>query len=364
MADDGDIISSKRIKTRDENEVELRRRNAELEARLRGLQAENERLRAENALLRRDQIHDVLPMVVPDKTVDIPRLDAGLVAHIASFVGTSNELRNLALTCKAIGWQRPGSSAGWSLVEGVARQVVCSGKYDIEGTRITLPEYVGGKTTWLSILHESEHPLKFDLLLGRHITYLDGRKSAVQIGHFSGRTNGLAIASGYVMKSGTHYAEFQFPANHYLQDDSPIFEYPYVGIVRPMQALDRFAEEEIVHFLREEYRDHFLAQRTDEWGSGNVHACFLSPNSGHASWTGWEDNDSLHIEDWEGSEPCELVDTVGMLLDLDEGTLAVYKNNRRLGVMIHGLSGTFCWQATLVENTALTIKKGKHPTIT
>ena len=38
--------------------------------------------------------------------------------------------------------------------------------------------------------------------------------------------------------------------------------------------------------------------------------------------------------------PCLLV---GLLLDLDEGTLSVYKNGRRLGTMKDGLSGEYCW---------------------
>jgi hypothetical protein len=33
----------------------------------------------------------------------------------------------------------------------------------------------------------------------------------------------------------------------------------------------------------------------------------------------------------------------GLLLDLDKGTLSVYKNGRLLGVMKHGLDGEYCW---------------------
>ncbi|EJK52436.1 hypothetical protein THAOC_28284 [Thalassiosira oceanica] len=40
----------------------------------------------------------------------------------------------------------------------------------------------------------------------------------------------------------------------------------------------------------------------------------------------------------------------GLLLDLDEGTLAVYKNGKRLGVMQKGLSGEYCWMIQ-VDNT-------------
>eukprot|EP01046_Picozoa_sp_COSAG06_P012757 COSAG06_NODE_759_length_12508_cov_9.809171_2_plen_55_part_00 len=38
-----------------------------------------------------------------------------------------------------------------------------------------------------------------------------------------------------------------------------------------------------------------------------------------------------------------------MLLDLDQGTMTVYKNNERLGVMATGLSGEYSWAVTLWE---------------
>ena len=351
MADGGG--SPKRIKTNDEND-KVRRRNG-----LVAPEAENERLRAENALLRREtRIGDVLPAVVPTPTVDISRLDASLAIHIASFVGTSLELLNLALTCKAFGWQRPGSGSGaWSFVEEVARQVVCSGKNDIEGVRITLPEYVRGKTTWLSILYDSEHPLKLDTLIGRHIGHLDGRKSSVQLSSVHNKI-GSAIASGYVMESGSHYAEFQT-----MEDDD--YHNLYFGIVRPMLTLDlgSFSEENRAHMFNDDYRGHFLAQRTDEWGSGGIHACDYCTSDGLVSWTDW-DSDAVQDQDWEGSGICEPGETVGMLLNLDEGTLAVYINNRRLGVLKHGLSGVFCWCTTLMGNSVVTIKKSEPPTVT
>jgi hypothetical protein len=36
-------------------------------------------------------------------------------------------------------------------------------------------------------------------------------------------------------------------------------------------------------------------------------------------------------------------DRIGMLLDLDEGSMNVYQYDRRLGVMKTGLSGEYCW---------------------
>ena len=135
----------------------------------------------------------------------LTRLDSDLITQVASFVGTSHQLLDLALTCKSFGSRQPGSGLGWSLAEEVARQVVCSGQNDIEGARITLSPYVRGTTTWLSILHETENRLKFDTILGRSIQHADeGRTSVRGCGGFTG----TAIANNYVMESGLHYAEF------------------------------------------------------------------------------------------------------------------------------------------------------------
>ena len=53
--------------------------------------------------------------------------------------------------------------------------------------------------------------------------------------------------------------------------------------------------------------------------------------------------------------------TIGMLLDLDEGTLSVYNNGRKLGVMKRGLAGHYCWALSLQPGSQVTIKRGKVP---
>ena len=75
-------------------------------------------------------------------------------------------------------------------------------------------------------------------------------------------------------------------------------------------------------------------------------------------WNDWERAD-LGWGHWEGMEYCDDGDTVGMLLNLDEGTLAVYKNNRRLGVMKDGLSGPYCWYADVSNGDTVSISKAR-----
>ena len=54
--------------------------------------------------------------------------------------------------------------------------------------------------------------------------------------------------------------------------------------------------------------------------------------------------------------------TIGLLLDLDEGTLSIFKNGRRLGVMKDGLDGEYCWFATVDMACMINMHKGEVPT--
>ena len=244
--------------------------------------------------------------------------------------------------------------AGLVVGRGVARQAVCSGQNNLEGVRIALPQYVGGTTTWLSILHKSEHPvLKFDTLLGGCIEHPSDGRTSVVFGTYNNECFGTAVASNYVMESGVRYAEF------FIIDGLPC-----MGIARPMPNLDtaRFANETRFGFFCNYLYGDFLTERTDEWGDGNVCVCKYSSDKGSMKWTNWdgEGDDGILIAeglDWEGMDDSESDDTIGMLLNLDEGTLKVYKNGRRLGVMKDGLSGPYCWYATMQELSEVSIKR-------
>ena len=63
------------------------------------------------------------------------------------------------------------------------------------------------------------------------------------------------------------------------------------------------------------------------------------------TWTGYPG-----FGEWEGSQgPEEEGDRIGLLLDLDQGTMTVYSymNDERLGVMATGLGGGYSWAVGL-----------------
>ena len=308
------------------------------------LRSENARLRHQLELLQGNR-HETIP-VSTLTVVDLSRVDTSIITQVASFLGTPLELLNLALTCKSFGWQQSETGSDWSLADEVARLTVCSGQNDIEGVRITLPpQYVRGTTTWLSVLHESAHPLKFDTLLGSGIEHQNERSTSIRL---TTSVTSTAIASSYVMESGIHYAVFHTSKSN------------FIGVVRPVPNLDpgRFVNPNF-HFFVTELFAYFLAARTDKWGSGNVHVCEYECEYGSMTWTNWDSNTSV---DWEGMEDCNTGDTIGMLLNLEEGTLTIYKNNRRLGVMKDGLSGSYCWYVSVgKKGSTIAIKRGKPP---
>ncbi|EJK54746.1 hypothetical protein THAOC_25601 [Thalassiosira oceanica] len=63
-----------------------------------------------------------------------------------------------------------------------------------------------------------------------------------------------------------------------------------------------------------------------------------------------------------GEEGIGLVDedctTLGMLLDLDDGTLSVYQNGRRLGALKDELAGEYCWTAGFCGEGDVSIRRG------
>jgi hypothetical protein len=63
---------------------------------------------------------------------------------------------------------------------------------------------------------------------------------------------------------------------------------------------------------------------------------------------------------WDGQEARKDGQVVGLRLDLMAGTLEVFLDGRRLGVMARGLVGPLCWHVELRFGVAICIK-GKPP---
>ena len=104
-----------------------------------------------------------------------------------------------------------------------------------------------------------------------------------------------------------------------------------------------------------------FTQRKGSPPYSTVNCCMYSAN-GHCYSHSWRGRYGENIKTWNGMEGFSGSCTIGMLLDLDVGTLSVYKNGRKLGVMKRRLVGQYCWVVSMYERgSQVTIKRGTVP---
>ena len=213
--------------------------------------------------------------------------------------------------------------------------------------------------TWTELLVQLERlrrPLEFDALNVDAWSRAGGRSAF----RFEATRHGFA-KSPHVMRAGRHFGVFSIRYDRGMAQDGEPEDVEF-GIIRPVpdrlwrggpscggnrqRPFDPFQ-------CSRERREELLSSRTAGWGASDVHCCTYHTSSGFcysATWSSTVADGSSH-HNWQGREALEgQVKVAGLLLDLDEGTLVVYKNRRRLGVMQRGLSGEYCWMIQ-VDNT-------------
>ena len=127
------------------------------------------------------------------------------------------------------------------------------------------------------------------------------------------------MCAGHVMKFGQHYCEWTI-----VKQGSK--ESPFLGIVRP--TFDPTRGEAGIHT---QSQDH----------------CFYASGTGNIWPLGVWPVPKLDVYSASDAKAAS-GDRVGLLLDLDQGSLAVFKNGQRVGdIVTHGLVGPFCWCADL-----------------
>ena len=123
------------------------------------------------------------------------------------------------------------------------------------------------------------------------------------------------------------------------------------GVVNPVAVSSNYKSA-----VAEKWR----SQRTATWGDSNIHCCAYYCGNGRCFWTDWN-NDEGTYSGWQGREGLTGSGTIGLLLDLNEGTLSVFKNGRRLGVMKEGLGGEYVWFVSVFGACTISMSKGEAP---
>ena len=271
-----------------------------------------------------------------------------VVSHLGSFLA-ARDLCQVRATCKVLGSADDGAAFdGLSLAEEAARRLY-EGVSDEE--KAVLPRYAD--ESWIELYHHLlmlRARLTFDRLVGNFVEYRGGGKASVQA-KLTRDDCSQAICGNHIMRAGKHWATFTSSSTF---DSSQT-----VGVVRPLPGWENRG---LVRFspVYDEFYQDLLQGRTDRW-EGDVHYCWLNIKYGSCVWSDWTGENKT--SDWEGRDDYDTdCTTLGMMLDLDEGTLSLYQNGRRLGTLKSGLRGEYCWTAGLGHKGDLSIRRGFEAT--
>ena len=189
----------------------------------------------------------------------------------------------------------------WSIIQEAARQWIAT---CTDQERGWVPRR--GRENWLGLIWEVESLRRRGAVFGRShedITLSEG--GLVATSNTNDETFWTA-ASKAVMRAGRHYAQFTMVRGTIV----------YFGVIRPGWDVEGGDDAYMVH--------------------GH---CFYHTSGGSCcpGYHGW---DGMQATREQG-------DRIGLLLDLDQGSMTVYKNDERLGVMATGLSGEYSWAVSL-----------------
>ena len=181
-----------------------------------------------------------------------------------------------------------------------------------------------GRASWLGLMHEVA-VLRAGWMFSRAHPDLTPSENDTVVTRTNSNGGASIATCGAVTRAGCHYAEFTALSRASLQ---------LFGVVRPDWGAT----------LSDGGVD-----RPEPWGSpdatGAPGHCFFRTDGGYR-FPGW--NGSRTHGDWQGKRSVDkLWDCIGMLLDLDAGTMALWLNGERLGVMVTDLSGEYRWTIDL-----------------
>ena len=263
--------------------------------------------------------------------------------HIASFVG-AKDIACLGRTCGHFGRSYVRSDCQiTSLADDLAGQVVDGSATDYEKSVLA----VGKNIKMLRELELMRLPLYFKQLIGDSdaIKYSQPLQNMSTISVSYSDDDNVTAISNHVMRTGKHYVTFYVCG----ETDLDLLDF---GVVRPIKAWDKKglrSFDPICYFHRHhKHRKSLLAEETEEWGD-DLHCCSYQSQQGRCFYSSWSDEDQGEDNDWDGDEweGMEAFNggdfTVGLLLDLNSGTLSVFIDGRMLGVMKEGLTGAYCW---------------------
>ena len=339
-----DALQSDNVSLRRETHG-LEQETGRLNQKVDGLTRDNTILREEIASLKYGESTAVDPRRRSQtEALSLTALGNDATVHIASFLGAT-DIASLGRTCRHFG-KRSLMPDGQmtSLVDELAGRVVDGSATDYEKSVL-----VGGKK--IKLLRELELmrlPLYFKQLIGDGdmIKYSQPLQDMSTISVSCSDDEYVTAISNHVMKTGKHYVTFCIRS----VDDLSHLDF---GVIRPIKDWGKkglYSFDPMCYDLNQiQYRHPLLAEKTEDWGN-DLHCCSYQSYEGRCFYANWCDEDKDAGDRWDGDEweGMEHLNTngnvtVGLLLDLNSGTLSVFKDGRMLGVIKEALTGAYCW---------------------
>ncbi|EJK48693.1 hypothetical protein THAOC_32486, partial [Thalassiosira oceanica] len=288
-------------------------------------------------------------------TAALDDLGNDLLVRCASYLDADG-LAQLGRTSARFGIHQAGQQR--SLANEAARQRFRQSATDEERSR--LPKYGDESDVGLlRALEQLRKPLCFDELVGNGFS---PQEHPASVTHTGGGAGWSTAVSGHVMRGGRHFVEFA------IKDDVQSSNI-YLGVIRPISLTDGIDLEadwggqvSPVHVssrFKPALAEKLRSQRTAKWEESNVHCCTFNCVDGRCCWTDWDNERGS--SNWQGQERLQVSSAIGLLLDLDEGTLSVFKDGRRLGVIKEGLSGEYWWFVAVGRPCTISISRGRAP---
>lgn len=277
------------------------------------------------------------------------RCSEATVLHIASFLSAIDMLRlqlsatKFAARSLTLGVEASAGTASpepWSLISEAARCRIIAHTAEQQSW---VPRR--GQESWLGLLWELER-LCLRLSFSREradnaISMSDNGSEAALVLHQHDRYRWRTAPSDVTMRAGRHYAVFTI-----LDAGHPHVEQRF-GVVRPSWSAATGGAAEEAEYWCYDAREGSYSRPTSDTGAA---AAADADDDGSDDSTGGSTWSITGLR-WENQQAAVINDRVGLLLDLDEGSMTVFKNDERLGVMVEsGLSGEYCWAAGLYES--------------
>ncbi|EJK64039.1 hypothetical protein THAOC_15269, partial [Thalassiosira oceanica] len=262
------------------------------------------------------------PKPPPDPTLN-EALDSDLLLRCASYLDVDG-LAWLGRASAVFGIPQAGQQR--SLANEAAHQLFRRSATDEE--RRCLPKHGDESDIGLyRALEQLREPLSFDELAGTGSAYKNIQHVSETNALVIGRLRPVSLTNGIDLEAD------------------------WGGNVNPMSVMSRH---------KPAASGKLRSQRTVNWKDSNIHCCCYSCYHGRCGGTEWDTK--VTDDDWHGREGLDGSGTIGLLLDLDEGTLSVFKNDRRLGVMKEGgLSGEYCWFVSAYSSCEISMLKSRAP---